>query len=69
MSDRHQHGQAPESPAVAGPLPSVRDLLAACAAARTVSTPPRAPAQPATTAEGEAGPVTGPDRADRRHAA
>jgi hypothetical protein len=39
-----QHHDAPVPPAVtagADAAPSVRDLLAACAAARTVSTPPR----------------------------
>ncbi|MGK5641702.1 hypothetical protein ACSNOK_25780 [Streptomyces sp. URMC 126] len=42
--------------------PSVRDLLAACAAADAVSTPPRAPAsESAADADGEGEP-DGPDR-------
>ncbi|GAA0429595.1 hypothetical protein [Streptomyces luteireticuli] len=37
------HRSEPSAPAGAGERPSMRDLLASCAAADAVSTPPRAP--------------------------
>ncbi|MEU7134579.1 hypothetical protein [Streptomyces sp. NPDC046261] len=50
--------------------PSMRDLLASCAAADAVSTPPKAPAPGPAAAAPEDGPETGErDQRDRREAA
>ncbi|MGC9495459.1 hypothetical protein [Streptomyces sp. WG7] len=40
---RSQARQRPQSPASASAAVSMRDLLASCAAATVISTPPRAP--------------------------
>ncbi|SCE23773.1 hypothetical protein GA0115240_14561 [Streptomyces sp. DvalAA-14] len=40
MSDQHPHDQPTEASVRPAGVPSVRDVLAACAAARTLSTPP-----------------------------
>jgi hypothetical protein len=44
MSAQHPHDHDPDASVPPAATPSVRDLLAACAAARTVSTPPLNPA-------------------------
>jgi hypothetical protein len=44
MSAQHPPDQDPDAAVPPAATPSVRDLLAACAAARTVSTPPQNPA-------------------------
>ncbi|WNI17307.1 hypothetical protein [Actinacidiphila sp. ITFR-21] len=49
------------------PTPSVSDVLASCAAARTVSTPPRDPAR-GDAAEGTPEGAAGPDGAAGRGA-
>jgi hypothetical protein len=48
MSAQPPHDQHPDASARPAPTPSVQEVLAACAAARTLSTPPTDPPSPAT---------------------
>ncbi|GHJ34992.1 hypothetical protein [Streptomyces sp. TS71-3] len=66
MSATEREGR-PQAPAAGAGRVSMRELLASCAAARAVSTPPWSPSPPATPARG--GPAAPGTPADTAHLA